>query len=88
MTDAAATEVAVLRRRLIIMAATVGVCAVVALGSIVGNLAFHVTWMLWTFALALLVGFGAQIWMIVGFVRQGRAVGGRAVDKSPGDRTP
>ena len=72
MTEVAASDVETLRRRLIIMVSVVVVCAIVAVASIIGSLAFHVGWMLWTFGLALVVGFGAQIWMIVGFVRQGR----------------
>jgi hypothetical protein len=66
-------DLAALRRRLILMAAVVGVCAIVALVSVVCELRFHMAWARWTFILALLAGFGAQGWLIVGFIRQGRA---------------
>ncbi|MDB5431157.1 MAG: hypothetical protein JWP35_2273 [Caulobacter sp.] len=72
MTEVPASDVETLRRRLIIMVSIVVVCAIVALASIIGELAFHVGWMMWTFGLALLGGFGAQAWMIVSFIRQGR----------------
>jgi hypothetical protein len=72
MTDAVASDVNVLRRRLVIMAVTVGVCALVALISVVGELHFHIAWMRWVFIPAVLAGFGAQAWLIAGFVKQGR----------------
>ncbi|HEX4183385.1 MAG TPA: hypothetical protein VHY34_09005 [Caulobacteraceae bacterium] len=58
-----------LRRRLIAMIAIDAVCALVAVGAIVGFLSFHVSWMGGLFAVALVAGFGAQIWFFVGFAR-------------------
>jgi hypothetical protein len=63
------SDVTGLRRRLIAMVAIDGVCALVAVIAIVGYLSFHVGWMGALFAAALVTGFGAQIWFIIGFVR-------------------
>jgi hypothetical protein len=46
-----------------------GAAALVAVAGIVGGLAFRIDWMNWLFVAALVVGFGAQIWLIVRFAR-------------------
>lgn len=58
------------QRRLIITLAINGVCALAAVAGIIGGLAFHIDWMNWLFLAALLIGFGAQIWLLIGFLRQ------------------
>jgi hypothetical protein len=68
------TDVKAARRRLTIMLGVSGVAALVAVGAIVGALSFRQDWMLGLFAAALVVGFGAQIWFIVGFGRTKRGV--------------
>src|SRR5205814_1058873 len=70
---AGGVSTAALQRRLIIVLAINGVAALVAIAGIVGGLAFHVGWMNWLFVGALIVGFGAQIWLIVRFVRDKQA---------------
>lgn len=55
------------RRRILIMAAIVGVAAVVAAASAVGAFQFGHHWMIAPFVAAVVAGFGAQIWFIVGF---------------------
>jgi hypothetical protein len=65
-------DVAVQRRRLMIMIAIDAVCVLVALVAIIDALSFHVGWMLGLFVLAVLVGFGAQVWLVLG-LRQGGA---------------
>jgi hypothetical protein len=57
------------KRRLMIMLGVSGFAALVAVAAIVGALRFHQDWLLAVFAGALVVGFGAQIWFIVGFSR-------------------
>ena len=65
-------DVAAQRRRLMIMIAIDAVCVVVALVAIIGALSYHVGWMLGLFVLAVLVGFGAQVWLVLG-LREGKA---------------
>ena len=61
---------AVKRRRNVMMVAVV-VAAVTAIGSIVLYFKFAQSWALVTFVLALLLGFGAQIWFIASLRRKG-----------------
>jgi len=64
-----AAQIVLLRKRLFRMIAVVAVCALVAAGAVVGYLSFHIAWMGALFAVATLAGFGAQIWLVVGFAR-------------------
>ena len=64
-------DVAVQRRRLMIMIAIDAVCVVVALVAIVGALGLHVKWLLGLFVLAVLAGFGAQVWLMLGLIQNG-----------------
>ena len=59
-------DVARQRRRLFVMVAIDGVCLLVAMGALVGDMGFHIHWMMWVFLGALLAGFGAQGWLIMG----------------------
>ena len=59
-------DVARQRRRLLVMVAVDGVCLLVAMGALVGDMGFHVRWMMWVFLAALLAGFAAQGWLIMG----------------------
>ncbi|HWA62862.1 MAG TPA: hypothetical protein VG939_15890 [Caulobacteraceae bacterium] len=66
-----------LQRRVVTVLAINGACALVAIAGIVGGLAFHIGWMNWLFVGALVLGFGAQIWLIVRFARdRGPPAGG------------
>jgi hypothetical protein len=47
------------------------VCVLVAAGAIIGDAGFHIGWLIWVFVAALLVGFGAQIWLVAGLARKG-----------------
>ena len=69
MSGQPAIDVAAQRRRLMIMIAIDAVCVVVALVAIVGALGFHVKWMLGLFVLAVLAGFGAQVWLMLGLMQ-------------------
>ena len=60
---------AALRRRLMTMIAIDAVCVLVAAVAIVGYLSFHVAWMGALFALALIAGFAAQIWLVLVFAK-------------------
>ena len=68
------TEVEINKRRLMIMLGVSAVAALVAIGAIVGAMSFGQDWLLGVFAAALVVGFGAQIWFIVGFGRAKKGV--------------
>ncbi len=62
----AVIDVARHRRRLMWMVAIDGVCLLVAMGALVGDMGFHIRWMMWVFLASLLAGFGAQGWLIAG----------------------
>ena len=62
-------QVARLRRRLMIMVAIDALCVLVALVAMIGAWGFHVGWMLGLFVPAMLVGFGAQVWLVLGLIR-------------------
>ena len=73
MTDepsAAVIDVAHQRKRLIWMVAFDAVCFVIALAALVGNVGFHIRWMLWVFLVAMLAGFAAQGWLVMGLNRK------------------
>jgi hypothetical protein len=63
-------DVAAQRRRLMIMVAVDAVCFLVALAAIIGDLSFHIGWLIWVFGAAMLAGFGAQGWLIAGLSRK------------------
>jgi len=67
----AAIDVVRHRKRLMWMIAVDAICFLVALGAIVGNVSFHIGWLLWVFLAAMLAGFGAQGWLIMGLTRRG-----------------
>ena len=66
------SEVVFLRGRLMRMIAIDAVCVLVAMTAIVGYLSFHIGWMAWLFAGAMITGFAAQIWLVVDFMRAPR----------------
>ena len=68
--SSAVVDVARHRKRLMWMIAIDAVCFLVALGAIVGNLSFHIGWLLWVFFAAMVAGFGAQGWLIAGLTRK------------------
>ncbi len=68
------TDIEAGKRRLMIMLGVSAVCALVAIGALVGALSFGQDWLLGVFAAGLVVGFGAQIWFIVGFGRAKKGV--------------
>jgi hypothetical protein len=62
-------DVALQRRRLFVMVATDLVCLLIAMGALVGDMGFHIRWMMWVFLGALLAGFAAQGWLVAGLRR-------------------
>jgi hypothetical protein len=58
------------RRRLVITLAINGTCALVAVAAAVGGLGLHIGWMNWLFVGALVTGFAAQAWLIVGVITE------------------
>ena len=66
----AVIDVARHRRRLMWMIAVDAVCFLVALAAIIGNVSFNIHWLLWVFLAAMLAGFGAQGWLIMGLTRK------------------
>lgn len=63
-------DVAAQRRRLVLMAAINAICVVIAIGGAVGFVSFHIAWMGAVFALAVIAGFAAQIWLVLGMKRK------------------
>ena len=55
-----------------VMVGVDALCVMIAVAALVGDLRFHLAWALPTFAAAVLIGFGAQIWFIVGLAKAGR----------------
>jgi hypothetical protein len=49
-----------------VMIAVVSICVLVAAGAVVGDLTFHIAWLIWLFVGAVLAGFAAQVWLILG----------------------
>ena len=64
-----AVQVAALRRLLLVMVAVNAACVVVAVIGVVGYLSFHIAWMGGLFAVAMIAGFAAQIWLVISFAR-------------------
>ena len=59
-------DVALQRRRLIRMLVIEALCVAVALASVIGFLSFHIPWLGALFVVAVLIGFSAQIWLVLG----------------------
>jgi hypothetical protein len=59
-------DVARQRRRLMVMAAINGLCLAVAIAGAVGFISFHIPAMGALFAVALVAGFAAQVWLVLG----------------------
>jgi hypothetical protein len=66
----AVIDIARHRKRLMWMIGVDAVCFLVALAAIIGNLSFHIGWLMWVFLAAMLAGFGAQGWLIAGLTRK------------------
>ncbi len=63
-------DVALQRRRLIMMAAINAVCVVIAVASAIGYVSYHVAWLGALFAVAVIAGFAAQVWLVLGLRRK------------------
>ncbi len=68
------TEVEANKKRLKAMLALSAVAALVAIASIAGAVVMRQDWLLAVFGAAMVVGFGAQIWFIVGLGRTKKGV--------------
>ncbi|PVM83065.1 hypothetical protein [Caulobacter endophyticus] len=64
MTDVAVQQ----KKRFTTMIAIDVVCFLLAGAAIVGHVAFHVSWLLPVFVLAIVAGLGAQIWFVLGWL--------------------
>lgn len=62
-------NLALQRRRFIAVMAFTAVALVVALVAIVGALGFHIGWLFWVFAGAILAGFASHGWLMWGVLR-------------------
>ena len=62
------------KKRLVTMLAIDGVCMLIAIAAAVGAFAFGQAWLQWVFGLAVIAGFGAQIWFIAALRRAGKGV--------------
>ncbi|KSB91572.1 hypothetical protein AS593_18100 [Caulobacter vibrioides] len=65
MTDVAVQQ----KKRFTTMIAIDVVCFLLAGAAIVGHVAFHVSWLLPVFVLAIVAGLGAQIWFVLGWLK-------------------
>lgn len=65
MTDVAVQQ----KKRFTTMIAIDVVCFLLAGAAIVGHVAFHVSWLLPVFVLAIVAGLGAQIWFVTGWLK-------------------
>jgi hypothetical protein len=59
------------RRRLAVMLIINGVCAAIAIGALYGFIDRHIPWMGAVFAAALVAGFSAHVWLVMGLKRKG-----------------
>lgn len=66
MSTPAPIDVALQRRRLMLMLAIDAVCVMIAIAAMVAYLSFHIGWAGPVFAAAVIAGFGAQIWLVMG----------------------
>jgi hypothetical protein len=57
------------RRRLALMLVVNLLCLLVAGAAAVGAFAYHLAWAAFVFAGALVVGFGAHLWLVLGVAR-------------------
>ena len=62
-------DVAVQKRRFVIAMTLNVVAAMICMGAIVAAMAMHSGRPLWALVVAIGIGFAAQIWLIVGFLR-------------------
>lgn len=65
------------RRRLMAMFAVCVVAFIVAAAAMVGHAVFRFPWMLPVVVAAVLTGFGAQGWFILGWLKASKAGGGQ-----------
>ena len=70
MSEKAVIDVAVQRGRLIRMIAINVIGVVVAVAAIVGYLSFHIGWLVWVFAGAVIAGFAGHVWLMLGLLRR------------------
>jgi hypothetical protein len=75
MTAPETIEVPRQRKRLGVMLAINLICVLAALGAAVGLFVFHMAWMVYVFAGAMAVGFGAHVWLMVGLAHGARPKG-------------
>ncbi|MDR3509938.1 MAG: hypothetical protein P4L64_18780 [Caulobacteraceae bacterium] len=70
MTESPPVDVAVQRRRLIVMLLINVICLILAAGALIGFVTFHIAWLGAVLILALLVGFAAHFWLALGLSRK------------------
>jgi hypothetical protein len=75
MTAPEPIDVAVQRRRLSVMLAINLVCLLVAVVAAVGVFAYHVMSLVFVFVAALLAGFAAHVWLMLGIAHRERPKG-------------
>lgn len=71
MNAPAPIDVALQRKRLAVMLGVNAVSVVVAVIGVIGYLKHHQAWMGGLFAIAVLVGFAAHLWLVLGLRRKG-----------------
>jgi hypothetical protein len=58
------------KRRLVIALSLTGVCFLAAVGALIGAIVTGADWLSWAALVAVVPGLAAQIWFIVGLVRE------------------
>jgi len=69
MTAPEIIEVPLQRRRLAVMLAINLACVALAVFAAIGDFGFHIAWLVYVFVAALLIGFAAHIWLVLGLAR-------------------
>jgi hypothetical protein len=75
MSEPGVIEVSLQRKRLGVMLGVNLACVLAALGAAVGLFSFHLAWAVYVFVGAMVVGFGAHIWLMIGLAHGARPKG-------------
>ncbi|MFO1014454.1 MAG: hypothetical protein U1E50_11905 [Caulobacteraceae bacterium] len=57
------------RKRLIAVLAVNVICLIIGVGGFIAHVASHAEWLLWVFYASIALGLGAQMWLVIGFMR-------------------
>ncbi len=63
-------SLALQKKRMVTMFVITGLCLFFAIVAFVGSIKFQSNWLMAAFFMLLIAGFGAQIWFVLGFIKQ------------------